>query len=73
MQMIHDDSGFTTFDTAWPHFWCGARPIPKTVQSLLRHADVKTTLQLYAHAVSEDRMVAQGQMLNAMLQSKAVN
>jgi integrase len=33
---------------------------PKTVQALLRHSDVKTTLQLYSHSVSEDRMAAQG-------------
>ena len=42
---------------------------PKTVQALLRHSDVKTTLQLYAHSVSEDRMAAQGEMLEAILQS----
>jgi hypothetical protein len=29
--------------------------------------DVKTTLQLYAHSVSEDRMTAQGTMLQAIL------
>lgn len=47
---------------------------PKTVQALLRHSDVKTTLQLYAHSVSEDRFAAQGQMLEAILQSSnAVN
>jgi hypothetical protein len=48
---------------------------PKTVQALLRHSDVKTTLQLYAHSVSEDRMAAQGEMLEAILQSssEAVN
>jgi integrase len=40
---------------------------PKTVQALLRHSDVKTTLQLYVHSVSEDRMAAQGQFLQAML------
>ena len=40
---------------------------PKTVQALLRHSDVKTTLQLYAHSVSEDRMTAQGTMLQAIL------
>ena len=33
----------------------------------LRHSDVKTTLQLYAHSVSEDRMTAQGAMLHAIL------
>ena len=48
---------------------------PKTVQALLRHSDVKTTLQLYAHSVSEDRMAAQGEMLEAILRSssEAVN
>jgi integrase len=40
---------------------------PKTVQALLRHSDVKTTLQLYSHSVSEDRMTAQGAMLQAIL------
>jgi integrase len=40
----------------------------KTVQALLRHADVKTNLQLYAYSVSEYRMPAQGQMLEAILQ-----
>lgn len=39
----------------------------KTVQSLLRHSDVRTTLQLYAHANMEKGLVAQGQMLEAML------
>ena len=48
---------------------------PKTVQALLRHSDVKTTPQLYAHSVSEDRMAAQGETLEAILQlsSEAVN
>jgi len=39
----------------------------KTVQTLLRHSDVKLTLQFYSHAVSEDRMVAAGEMLTAIL------
>jgi len=43
---------------------------PKTVQALLRHSDVKTTLQLYSHSVSEDRMLAQGTVLEAILGSK---
>ena len=38
---------------------------PKTVQALLRHADVNTTLQIYAHSRNEDRMSAQGDMLTA--------
>jgi integrase len=44
---------------------------PKTVQTLLRHSNVKTTLQLYAHSVSEDRMAAQGLALAAFLQPPA--
>jgi integrase len=31
---------------------------PKTVQALLRHADVKTTLQIHALSCSEARMIA---------------
>jgi hypothetical protein len=31
---------------------------------------VKTTLQLYAHSVSADRMTAQGEVLQAILGSK---
>jgi hypothetical protein len=30
------------------------------------HSDMKTTLQLYPHSISEDRMAAQGQMLEAI-------
>jgi hypothetical protein len=36
------------------------------VQALLRHSNVETTLQLYAHSVSEDRVKAQGTMLQAI-------
>ena len=38
---------------------------PKTVHTLLRHADVATTLGIYAHSRSADRMAAQGDMLTA--------
>lgn len=40
---------------------------PKTVQTLLRHSDVKFTLQYYTHSVSDDRMAAAGRMLFAIL------
>jgi integrase len=40
---------------------------PKTIQALLRHADITTTLQLYTHSMSEDRLVAQGRVLEAIL------
>jgi len=38
---------------------------PKTVQSLLRHSNVTTTLQLYAHGRNQDCSDAQGEMLAA--------
>ena len=37
----------------------------KTVQTILRHANPMTTLQLYAHGRSQDRSDAQGEMLTA--------
>ncbi|HKD15573.1 MAG TPA: hypothetical protein VKE71_13655 [Candidatus Angelobacter sp.] len=37
------------------------------MQTLLRHSDVKMTLQWYTHTVSEDRMAAEGAMLTAIL------
>jgi integrase len=41
---------------------------PKTVQAVLRHANVTTTLQLYAKSVDGKRLEAQRQVLAAMLQ-----
>jgi len=46
----------------------------KTVQAVLRHSDVTTTLGIYAHSMSEDRLAAQDDMLAAMMtKSNAVN
>jgi hypothetical protein len=39
----------------------------KTVQQMLRHSDVATTLGIYAHRMSEDRLAAQDDMLAAMM------
>jgi integrase len=61
--------GFHNLRHSLASFLVRSRTDPKTVQALLRHSDVKTTLQLYAHSVSEDRLGAQGQMLGAILQS----
>jgi hypothetical protein len=47
------------------------RTDPKTVQTLLRHADVATTLGIYAHSHSESRMTAQGDMLTAFFAPSA--
>jgi len=44
------------------------------VQKILRHSDVTTTLGIYAHSMSEDRLAAQDEMLAAvMTPSNAVN
>ncbi|HWG49533.1 MAG TPA: tyrosine-type recombinase/integrase [Candidatus Acidoferrales bacterium] len=43
----------------------------KTIQSLLRHANATTTLQLYSHSVDVDRKNAQGLMLEAILKPSA--
>jgi integrase len=61
--------GFHNLRHSLASFLVRSRTDPKTVQALLRHSDVKTTLQLYAHSVSEDRLAAQGEVLGAILQS----
>ena len=43
-----------------------AKTDPKTVQGLLRHANIKTTLQLYARADREETRAAQGAFLTAV-------
>jgi len=70
--LTEDDSrrfGFHNLRHSLASFLVRSKTDPKTVQALLRHSDVKTTLQLYAHSVSEDRLAAQGQVLDAILQS----
>ena len=59
--------GFHNFRHSLASYLVRSKTDPKTVQALLRHSDVKTTLQLYSHSVSEDRMLAQGSMLRAIL------
>src|ERR1700730_4496061 len=59
--------GFHNLRHSLDSFLIRIRTDPKTVQTLLRHSDVKLTLQFYTHAVSRDRMVAAGKMLTAIL------
>jgi len=69
-ELVEDDPrrfGFHNLRHSLATFLVRRKTDPKTVQALLRHSDVKTTLQLYAHSVSEDRMTAQGTMLQAIL------
>ena len=44
----------------------GAKVQPKTVQGLLRHADIKTTLGLYTQDDSDEKQAAQSAFLDAM-------
>jgi len=69
-KLVDDDPrrfGFHTLRHSLASFLIRIRTDPKTVQTLLRHSDVKLTLQFYTHAVSRDRMAAAGKMLTAIL------
>ena len=57
--------GFHNLRHSLCSFLVGQGTDPKTVQTLLRHADVATTLGIYAHSHSESRMTAQGDSLSA--------
>src|SRR2546423_12536346 len=68
--LVDDDPrrfGFHNLRHSLASFLVRIRTDPKTVQTLLRHCDVKLTLQFYSHAVSQDRMAAAGEMLTAIL------
>jgi len=39
----------------------------KTVSSMLRHSNIKTTLSIYSHAVDSNKLAAQGQYLDRLL------
>jgi integrase len=55
--LAHTDTfrfGFHNLRHSLASFLVRTKTDPKTVQALLGHADVKTTLQLYSHSVSED-------------------
>jgi integrase len=45
----------------------------KTVQSMLRHSDVGTTLDIYTHAINKDKLAAQNQVMEAMTKPGLVN
>ena len=63
-RLVDDDPrrfGFHNLRHSLASFLVRIRTDPKTVQTLLRHSDVKLTLQCYTHSVSEDRMAAPGQ------------
>jgi integrase len=45
----------------------------KTVQSMLRHADIGTTLDIYTHAINKDKLAAQNRVMEATLKPRLVN
>ena len=72
-RLVDDDPrrfGFHNLRHSLASFLVRIRTDPKTVQTLLRHSDVKLTLQCYTHSVSEDRMAAAGAMLVAIFQPR---
>ena len=44
----------------------------KTVSSMLRHSNIKTTLGIYSHAVDSNKLAAQGQFLGKLLAGGSV-
>jgi integrase len=73
-RLVEDDPrrfGFHNLRHSLASFLVRIRTNPKTVQTLLRHSDVKLTLQFYSHAVSQDRMATAGEMLIAILSHAA--
>lgn len=63
--------GFHNLRHSLASFLVRIRTDPRTVQTLLRHNDVKLTLQCYTHSVSEHRMAAGGAMLAAIFSHAA--
>jgi integrase len=59
--------GFHNLRHSLASFLIRIKTDPKTVQTLLRHSDVRLTLQFYTHAISDDRVSAAGAMLAAIL------
>jgi integrase len=69
-RLVDNDSrrfGFHNLRHSLASFLIRIKTDPKTVQTLLRHSDVRLTLQFYTHAISDDRMSATGAMLGAIL------
>src|SRR6266404_5424110 len=69
-ELVEDDRrrfGFHNLRHSLASFLVRRKTDPKTVQALLRHSDVRLTLQFYTHAISDDRVSAAGAMLAAIL------
>jgi integrase len=62
--------GFHNLRHSLASFLIRIKTVPKTMQTLLRHSDVRLTLQFYSHAISDDRVAAAGEMLGAILNNE---
>jgi hypothetical protein len=59
-------SDFTTSVTRWSNLLVNkAKVEPKTVQGILRHSRIQTTLDLYTREDSDEARRAQGEFLKA--------
>ena len=62
-----DGSGFTIFAIHFSNWLVNKAKIePKTVQGILRHSKIQTTLDLYTQEDSDETRAAQGQFLTAV-------
>jgi integrase len=63
--------GWHNFRYSLASFLLASGTDTKTVQELLRHSKVQTTLDLYSQSMPAERMVAQGTMLTAIFSHSA--
>jgi integrase len=62
--------GFHTFRRTLASVLVKMKVDVKTVQEILRHQNLKTTLEIYARSMSEDRLLAQGMFLELLFSHK---
>jgi integrase len=62
--------GFHTFRRTLASVLVKMKVDVKTVQELLRHQNLRTTLELYARSMSEDKLKAQGMFLELLFSHK---
>jgi integrase len=62
--------GFHTFRRTLASVLVKMKVDVKTVQEILRHQNLQTTLEIYARSMSEDRLLAQGMFLELLFSHK---
>jgi integrase len=62
--------GFHTFRRTLASVLVKMKVDPKLVQEMLRHQNLKTTLEIYAKAVTEDKLEAQGMFLELLFSGR---